>query len=68
MLTFKKIMEKHEKVKADQHDHNNHLPKDILNLQQDPDSFQDPLEQQLEKQSAQVSVSNKDQKENNTRE
>ncbi len=35
--------------KADQHDHNNRLPKDVLNLEQDPDSFKDPLQQQLEK-------------------
>ena len=41
-----------KKTKADQYDHNNHLPKDILNKQQDPDSFRDPLEQQLEKQKA----------------
>ena len=39
-----------ENTKADQHDHNNHLPKDVLNLEQDANSFKDPLEQQLEKQ------------------
>ncbi len=35
--------------KSEPHDHNNHLPKDVLNTAQDPDSFKDPLEQQLEK-------------------
>lgn len=45
-------MEKHEKTKADQYDHNDYLPKDILNKEQDPNSFRDPLEQQLEKKPA----------------
>ena len=58
-------MDKHEKTKADQYDHNNHLPKDILNKQQDPESFRDPLEQQLEKQkTSNETVKDKDQ--NNT--
>ena len=43
------IMDKEGKTKSDLHDHNNHLPKDVLNAAQDPDSFKDPLEQQLEK-------------------
>jgi len=42
-------MKEESKPKADQHDHNNHLPKDVLNLEQDPNSFKDPLQQQLEK-------------------
>ena len=52
-------MEKQEKTRADQHDHNNHLPKDILNAEQDPNSFRDPLEQQLEKQQANNSTDNR---------
>ncbi len=36
-------------TKSDPHDHNNQLPKDVLNNEQDPDSFKDPLEAQLEK-------------------
>ena len=42
-------MNEEKKTKADQHDHNDHLPKDVLNLEQDPNSFKDPLEQQLKK-------------------
>jgi|GEM_PF-1854216 len=42
-------MENEKKTRADQHDHNNKLPKDVLNLEQDPDAFRDPLQQQLEK-------------------
>jgi hypothetical protein len=34
---------------ADRHDHDNKLPKDVLNSAQDANSFNDPLEQQLEK-------------------
>ena len=42
-------MKNDREPKADPHDHNNHLPKDVLNTAQDPDSMKDPLEQQLEK-------------------
>ncbi len=42
-------MNKERDPKSEKHDHNNHLPKDVLNTAQDPDSFKDPLEQQLEK-------------------
>ena len=42
-------MKEETKPKADQHDHNDHLPKDVLNLEQDPNSFKDPLQQQLER-------------------
>lgn len=56
-------MENNKKTKADQYDHNNHLPKDVLNKQQDPNSFRDPLEQQLDKQKASnnKTANNKDQ-------
>lgn len=37
------------KQKAQPHDHNNQLPKDVLNTAQDPDSFRDPLEVEKEK-------------------
>ncbi len=43
-------MKMEKNTKADSHDHNNHLPKDVLNLEQDKNSFTDPLVQQLEKQ------------------
>jgi hypothetical protein len=43
-------MNQERNTKADPHDHNNHLPKDVLNVEQDPNAFRDPLEQQLEKQ------------------
>jgi hypothetical protein len=36
-------------TKADPHDHHDRLPKDVLNNAQDPDSFRDPLEVQMEK-------------------
>ena len=61
-------MNKHEKIKADQHDHNNHLPKDILNIEQDPNSFRDPLEQQLEKQKASTKPPKTDNLDNTTEE
>jgi hypothetical protein len=60
-------MEKQEKTKADQYDHNNHLPKDILNKEQDPNSFRDPLEQQLEKRTT-SNETVKDSDRNNTSE
>ena len=44
-----KVMSDKQNLKSDPHDHNNELPKDVLNLAQDPDSFKDPLQQQLEK-------------------
>ena len=50
LITFKtEIMQNEREPKSDLHDHNDHLPKDVLNTVQDPDSMKDPLEQQLEK-------------------
>ena len=43
-------MKNEEKTKAEPHDQNNELPKDVLNLEQDPNSFKDPLAQQSDKQ------------------
>jgi hypothetical protein len=43
------IMAAERKTKSDQHDHENNLPKDVLNNAQEPDSFRDPLEVQLSK-------------------
>lgn len=40
------------KYTSDPHDHHDRLPKDVLNNAQDPDSFRDPLEVQLEKSKA----------------
>ena len=37
------------KLKSDPHDHEDKLPKDVLNAAQDPHSFEDPLQVQLEK-------------------
>lgn len=42
-------MQEEQKRRSDPHDHHDKLPKDILNAAQDPDSFRDPLEVQLEK-------------------
>ncbi len=42
-------MENNKPTKADPHDHDNQLPKDVLNNVQDPDSFRDPLEVEKEK-------------------
>jgi hypothetical protein len=36
-------------LKADPHDHHDKLPKDVLNIAQDGDSFRDPLEVEKEK-------------------
>jgi hypothetical protein len=36
-------------LKSDLHDHNNLLPKDVLNKEQDPESIRDPLQQELSK-------------------
>lgn len=60
-------MDKNERTKADSHDHNDHLPKDILNLAQDENSFRDPLEQQLEKQHSSLE-SSKDKEKHNKKE
>ena len=38
-----------KKYRSDLHDHHDHLPKDVQNNAQEPDSFRDPLEVQLEK-------------------
>jgi hypothetical protein len=37
------------KFTSDPYDHHDRLPKDVLTTAQDPDSFRDPLEVQLEK-------------------
>ena len=52
-------MEQNERnhLKADPHDHNNQLPKDVLNKEQDEDSFRDPLEVQKEKEAQMTKVS-----------
>ena len=42
-------MAEERKLKSDPHDHNDKLPKDVLNTAQDKDSVKDPLEHQLEK-------------------
>lgn len=42
-------MAEERKSNSDRHDHEDHLPKDVLNNAQDPDSFRDPLKVQLEK-------------------
>jgi hypothetical protein len=36
-------------LKSDPHDHENRLPKDVLNNEQDPQSFADPLEVEKQK-------------------
>ena len=46
-----------KKGKADLHDHHDHLPKDILNNEQEPGSFRDPLEVQKEKEANMRKVS-----------
>lgn len=43
-------MDEKKPTKSDPHDHYDHLPKDVLNKVQDPDSFRDPLEVQKEKE------------------
>lgn len=43
--------------KADLHDHNDHLPKDVLNNEQEPGSFRDPLEVEKEKEAKMRKVS-----------
>lgn len=42
-------MAEERNLKSDPHDHHDRLPKDVLNTTQDPNSFKDPLEVQLEK-------------------
>jgi hypothetical protein len=42
-------MAEERKLKGNPHDQDNKLPKDVLNAAQDPHSFEDPLQVQLEK-------------------
>ncbi|HEX2532501.1 MAG TPA: hypothetical protein VHK69_02130 [Chitinophagaceae bacterium] len=42
-------MDNPKQTKSDPHDHHDQLPKDVLNNEQDPESFRDPLEVQLAK-------------------
>lgn len=43
------MMADEKKHRNDGHDHEEHLPKDVQNNAQEPGSFRDPLEVQLEK-------------------
>lgn len=43
------MMSDEKKYRSDLHDHEDQLPKDVQNNAQEPDSFRDPLEVQLEK-------------------
>lgn len=47
----------HNPGQADRHDHENELPKDVLNKEQDENSFRDPLEVQKEKEAGMKKVS-----------
>lgn len=46
------IMAEEKKYRSDLYDHQDYLPKDVQNNAQEPDSFRDPLEVQLEKSRA----------------
>lgn len=41
-----------KKYRSDLHNHEDHLPKDVQNNAQEPGSFRDPLEVELEKSKA----------------
>jgi hypothetical protein len=45
-------MENENKTKSDPHDQDNKLPKDVLNNEQDPESFKDPLSVEKSKENA----------------
>jgi len=53
-------MKENIKTKSDPHDHHDQLPKDVLNNEQDPESFRDPLEVQLAKE-AEIKRANNEQ-------
>jgi hypothetical protein len=45
-------MDNEKNLKSDPHDQDNKLPKDVLNNEQDPESFADPISVEKSKQSA----------------